>query len=136
MSSLYRQPLALYDSSVRELLLAPATFKLGSVLALPLNESPPFPLTAIPMPTCSLSSLGQMTLLPSAFSQGTVSPVPLLPSSAQILRAQSAQKVLSATAPCGPEGSDWHRGMQLPFLNMGQKPCGLHQAIFLAAKFC
>lgn len=98
-SSLYRQPLALCDSSVREFLLAAATPELGCVPALPLSESPPLPLTAIPIPTCSVSSLGQMPLLPLAFSQGTVPLAPLLPSSAQILRAlpSVAQKGLTGT---------------------------------------
>lgn len=110
---------ALLENSSLQL---PST-KLGSVLALPLKESLPLPLTAVPVSTCSLCSLGQMPLLPLAFSQGTAPLAPLLPSSAQILRAQSTQTVESAITFGGPEGSDWHRGMQPPFLHLGHKPC-------------
>lgn len=86
---------ALLESSSLQL---PPT-ELGCVPALPLSESPPLPLTAIPIPTCTISSLGQMPLLPLAFSQGTVPLAPLLPSSAQILRTlpSVAQKGLTGT---------------------------------------
>lgn len=106
-SSLKRQPLpwltALWGGSFWQ----QPPFKPGSVLALALN---PFPLS--PPPHSRLCAHVPSLLswpdapLPSAFSHGTVLLASLLPTSAQILRAQSTQKV----ALCGLEGSDWHRG--------------------------
>lgn len=114
-SGLYRSPLhcatALLESASLQL---PPT-ELGCVPALPLSESPPLPLTAIPIPTRTISSLGQMPLLPLAFSQGTVPLAPLLPSSVQILRTlpSVAQKGLTGTEDCNYHFFTWDTSLVL-----------------------